>query len=85
LRHDALHRAALSLSDDDLRARARRAYVSEFQQVFWKCEHHPIATENFFRGTLRCEWFCHSQELMWYHSGFSPTPPMWAAKRANSL
>jgi hypothetical protein len=44
-------------------------------QYFWKCEHHPVATQNFFEHRATCEWGCHTQELRWHHSGFSPQVP----------
>jgi hypothetical protein len=41
-------------------------------QIFWRCEHHPVATENFFEKRAKCEWGCHKNELEWYHCGVHP-------------
>jgi hypothetical protein len=46
-----------------------------FVQHFWRCAHHPIATQNFFERRATCEWECDTQALEWYHGGEHPLPP----------
>ena len=38
-------------------------------QIFWRCEHHPIATENFFEKRTTCERGCHTSPLLWHQNG----------------
>jgi hypothetical protein len=48
--------------------------VTPPRQLFWRCEHHPLAIDNFFAQRAECEWCCHTQELRWHHNGTHPTP-----------
>jgi hypothetical protein len=48
------------------------------QQTFWRCMHHPIATQNFFEGRTSCGWKCHEQPLLWHHNGVHPMPENWS-------
>jgi hypothetical protein len=38
-------------------------------QRFWRCEHHPVAIDNFSEGTHICEWGCDLTKLEWHHNG----------------
>jgi len=44
----------------------------EVFQHFWRCQHHPIATQNFFDGRVACEWKCTEQPLQSHDNGFHP-------------
>lgn len=50
-------------------------------QIFWRCAHHPIATDNFFHNRMTCEWLCHATKLEWYHGGVHPLPPAQTADK----
>lgn len=54
-------------------------YFSEYQR-FWRCAHHPVATDNFFANRTTCEHDCDMQELKWFHNGEHPLPAI--TKRA---
>lgn len=41
------------------------------KQYFFKCEHHPMAIENFFKNIENCEYGCHTNEPTWSSNGMS--------------
>ena len=43
--------------------------IQPTQQLFWKCKHHPIATENFFEMRISCGFGCSATELRWHDNG----------------
>jgi hypothetical protein len=49
-------------------------HAQSFQR-FWRCTHHPIATQNFFEKRTVCDLFdCHATILRWHDNGTHRSP-----------
>lgn len=47
-----------------------RAFPAHSGRSFWRCKHHPIATDNYFERSV-CEHGCHAVEPTWHSNGMS--------------
>lgn len=56
--------------NDAWRDESNQAFTGPNDRRFWKCAHHPVATDNYFSRSM-CEHGCHAVEPTWHSGGMS--------------